>query len=262
MRQRLQQQIDRERETARGELARERAEIAREREATGETKAKYDRLAARAESDPLGVLEEMLGDKLDIEHIGRQAWLRVNGAKDPRYKEEAARMKADKELREEVAKLKKQQAEAREADAKAKKEAEHRDAQSKMLDGIAASATKIPKATLTQIALKNDPGFAKAMIAEAYIGLWNRDGAEPTDPRAVVLAAEKLQRAHLRRYGVDHRTLTAGAERTSAKSQTAAAKTSGKVANGKANGKVVRPADDDELRMPTREELLAEDWSS
>lgn len=113
--------------------------------------------------------------------------------------------------------------------------------------------------------MKADPEYAKALFAQAHLALWQRDGVEPK-PREVVIAAEKLQRAHLRRYGIDPKTLAKAAEITTEKTAPQKPGVAAKAANGKPkgaiNGKAARVPDDDELRMPTREELLAEEWPS
>jgi hypothetical protein len=166
-------------------------------------------------------------------------------------------LQADRALRDEVADVKKKLAEREKTETETRAEATQRQAVEDLLDGIAKSAPKIEKAKLTQLALKNDPDYAKAVFAQATFDLWQRDGREPK-PRDVVIAAEKIQRAHLRRYGIDPSTLVKSADDK-------AANTNGKPVNGKPAKKAAKPngkvADDDELKRPTKEQLLAEDWT-
>lgn len=255
--QRMRQQFDRERDSLRSELASAR-ETMREsitREVKAEAARERDLLIARAKSDPIGFLSDHGFE--DHEYLSQQAYLRGKGKDDPKFKDAATRLQADRALREEVADVKKKLADREKSESETRAEATQRQAVDALLDGIAKSAPKIEKAKLTQLALKNDPAYAKAVFAQATFDLWQRDGREPK-PRDVVIAAEKIQRAHLRRYGIDPGTLTKASDDKSAN-------TNGKAINGKSakkpgktNGK---PAEDDELTRPTKEQLLSEDWT-
>jgi hypothetical protein len=253
--QQLRQQIDRERESLRAEVGKER-EAAKQVLAEAEKlKAKYEQLGQRAKVDPLGVLEELGLD--DAEYIGKQALARVKGATDPAFKEAAARLQRDKERDRELAEVKRKLEERDKSETEAKKSAEQQRAAEDLLAKHTKAAASVPKATLTNLALKNDPEFARGLLAQAHLAVWNRDGAEPAPgSRVVVLEAEKMQRAMLRRYGISPKTIAAA----SPSKGEIPGKANGKSANGKANKKAVRPADDDDLTVPTREQLLAEDW--
>jgi hypothetical protein len=251
--QRMRQQLDRDREAARAELARDREALQAERAAAAETKAKYNRLAERAKIDPLGVLEELGLD--DAEYVGKQAYARAKAATDPAMKEAAARLQRERERDKELAEVKRKLEEREKAETETKQQAEQRQRLDALLDGIATAAASVPKAELTARVLKADPASARSMFAQAHLALWQRDGVEPK-PRAVIVEAEKMQRAVLRRYGIDPRTL---AQAVATDSTTSGQKTA-KPANGKASGKAVRRSDADELKRPTKEELLEEDW--
>jgi hypothetical protein len=256
--QRMRQQIDRERETVRAEHAR-REEALKTREATASAaSAKFDDLKKRVHADPLGVLEELGFD--DFEYAGKQAYLRTKAATEPAHKEVAARMQKDKQRDAELADVKRKIAEREKADEDARATAATQREIDAYLGSIVTDANKVAKATLTQKLVTGDAAYAKARFAEAAHALWQATGERPTS-RQVVIAVEKAERANLRRYGIDPRTLAPTADDTPAKPgkpQPAKAKPT------KANGKpVVRTADDDEeLVMPSKKQLLNEDWSS
>ncbi len=244
--------FDRERETLNAQIAKDREALRAELAAATEAKQALAAIRARAKLDPMGALEELGID--DLEYVGKQAYLRSKAATDPAHKELAAREQRDRALHGKIADLEKREAERVKADEEAKQLAADREHVTSLIDGIAKQAPKVTKASLTNLALKNDPGFAKSLFAHAHVEL-QREGVTPT-PQQVVLRAEKIQRATLRRYGIDPRTLAAAT--TSADTTETASKTQAVKAT---KGKAVRGSDKD-LKVPTREELLEEEWSS
>lgn len=251
---RMREAIDRERETVRSELAQGRQKLESLQSEIDKSKAKYEGLADRAKLDPLGVLEELGVD--DDEFVGRQAHARLKSKTDPAYREAAARMKADRTTRAELDALKAKDAARDKEAADAKKQAEQRADFDKFVGGVTKEAKAFPKATLTNRLLKNDPDEARGLFARAAHALWTRDGAEP-GPRAVVKHAEKMKREELRKLGIDPRTLGAAVESEKSSAISSGARTNGKPVKGKAKTSL-----DAELKRPSRDELINEDWTS
>lgn len=251
---RMREQIDRERESVRGELAQGRQQLEAAQAEIAKAKAKYEGLADRAKLDPFGVLEELGVD--DDEYIGKQAFARTKAKTDPAFKEAAAKMKSERALRAEVDALKADKEQRAKTEEESRKTAAQKAELDRLIGGIAKEAKGVSKATLTNRLLKSDAGAAQSLFAHAHLELWKRDGVEPT-PRKVVIAAEKMQREQLRKYGIDPRTLAAAVESEKTSSPDLPGKAKGKVAKGKAKTSL-----DDELRRPTKAELLEEDWTS
>jgi hypothetical protein len=251
---RMRQALDRERASWQAEAAKERETIQAERIAAAEAKSVLEKIRARAKLDPMGALEE-LGLE-DFEYAGKQAYLRGKAATDPAYKDAVARLTKDRERDAELGEIKKKLAERERAEADEKTAQQQREANAKWRDAFIGGVTKavasVPKATLAQSLVKSDPEYAKARFAEAASALWQRDGIEPK-PRDVVIAVEKLERQLLRRHGIDPRTMTAVAQTRPP--------VGGKSKPGKGKKAAARSADDKELARPTREQLLAEEWT-
>ncbi len=255
---RMREQIDRERESARAELTHGRQQLEATKAEIAKAKAKYDSLAERAKLDPLGVLEELGVD--DDDFVGKQAYARVKAKTDPAFREAAAKMKSDRTIRAELDALKAKDADREKEVTETKKQAEQRQAFEGFVGSVSKEAKSFKAATLTNRLLASDPDEAKVLFARAGSDLWSRNGAEPS-PIAVVKHAEKMQRAQLRKYGIDPRSLATAAAAAVVGEKTSptaiAVKPNGKPANGKAKVTL-----EEELRRPTRDELINEDWTS
>ena len=253
---RQREQIDRERESARAELTHGRQQLEETKAEIAKAKAKYDSLAERAQLDPLGVLEEL--GVVDDDFVGKQAYARVKAKTDPAFREAAAKMKADRTIRAELDALKAKDAEREKEVTETKKHAEQRQAFDHFVGSVLKEAKSFKAATLTNLLLASDPDEAKVLFARAGSDLWSRNGAEPS-PIAVLKHAEKMQRAQLRKYRIDPRSLAslAAVSGEGEKTTAIAVKPNGKPAKGKAKVTL-----EDELRRPTRDELINEDWTS
>lgn len=246
--QRMRQQLDRERSQWQSDLAKERDALQAEKSAAAEARAKFDRLAARAKADPAGALEELGVD--DWDYTAKQTFTRSKAGSDPANKEAAARLQSERELKSKLSDVEKKLAEREKSEAEQRKEAEMRSSVETYLGGVVKSAASVKNAGLTQKMLAADPDYGLARIKEAAGRLYK--GGEYPEARKVIIEVEKAERAMLRRYGINPKTLAPSAANGNAKAGKA-----GKVPNGKA----VRKPDDDELRLPSKEELLNEDWS-
>jgi hypothetical protein len=254
--QRMRQQFESERAQWKADIARrEELLAAKEREAH-ESKSMLERLKSRVETDPHGVLEE-LGVK-DWDYAAKMAFTRSKAGDVPANKEAAARLQAERELKSKLTDVERKLADREKAEAEAQKHTEMRAKVDTYLGGVVKAATTVTKATLVQKMIAADPDYARARIAEVAGRLY-QGGADYPSERAVIVEVEKAERALLRRYGINPRTLVVGA--TSATSPTDEKKLKAGKASKSANGKA-RASGDDELKMPSRDELLAEDWSA
>jgi len=252
---RMRESIASERESARAELTHGRQQLDETKAEIAKAKARYDGLADRAKLDPLGVLEELGVD--DDEFVGKQAYARVKARTDPAFKETAAKMKSDRTIRAELDALKTKDAEREKEVTETKKHDEQRQAFEGFVGRVLKEARSFKAATLTNLLLASDPDEAKVLFARAGSDLWSRNGAEPS-PIAVLKHAERMQRAQLRKYRIDPRSLAAVSGEGEKTSPTAiAVKPNGKPAKGKAKVTL-----EEELRRPTRDELINEDWTS
>lgn len=245
--QRMRQQLDQERSQWQATVARERdshqAELARH-------KVEYQtQFHARLKRDPMAVLEEVGLE--DFESLGKQAYFRAKGATDPAYREAATKMSREREMALKLSDVEKKFAALEQSDAEQKQQTALQRQLDTYLGSVTKEAPRVAKATLTQKMLAADPDYAKAQFARAAHDLWQSTGREPT-ARAVVIAVEKSERSILRRYGIDPRTMAA--------QPAAAGVAAGKRKPAKGGKKSARGADDD-LALPTRDQLLEEDWS-
>jgi len=244
--QRMRQQWAEKETRWQAEQAKQRDELQAEKSAAAEARAALERLKSRVKADPASVLEELGVD--DWDYTAKQTFTRSKAGSDPANKEAAARLQAERELKAKLGDVEKKLAEREEAEAKERKQAEMRGKVETYLGGAVKAVSTVKAATLMQKLAASDPDYARARIADAAGRIYT--GGDYPDPRAVIKEAERHERAMLRRYGINPRSLAA-----------APANGNAKAANGAkpANRKAVRASDDD-LKMPSRDELLAEDW--
>lgn len=227
------------------EQTKAREDLTAEKAAAAEAKAELAKLRARVKADPAGVLEDLGVDDWDF--TAKMAFVRSTAGAKPENKEAAARLQAEREMKAKLSDVEKKLAAREKAEEDGKKEAEVRGQVETYLGTVAKAAAAVKSATLTQKMLAADPNYANAQISAAAHKLYK--GGEFPSVRAVIVEVEKQERAMLRRYGINPKTLAA--------SPAAAA---GKPVKGK-NGKAAKVADDDDLKVPSREELLGEDWT-
>lgn len=244
--QRMRQQWAEKESRWQAEQAKAREELQAEKTAAAEARAALDRLKARVKADPAAVLEELGVD--DWDYTAKMAFVRSTAGAKPENKEAAARLQAERELKSKLSDVEKKLAEREETEAEERKQAEMRGKVENYLGGAVKAVSTVKAASLMQKLAASDPEYARARIADAASRLYQ--GGEYPDHRAVVKEAEKAERAMLRRYGINPRSLAA-----------APANGNAKPGNGAkpAVRKAVRASDDD-LKMPSRDELLAEDW--
>lgn len=249
--QRMRQQFDRERSEWQSQVAKDQEALQAEKAAAAEAKAELAKLRARAKLDPAGVLEELGVD--DWDYAAKHTFGRTKDiAANPANKEAVARLQREKEYAAKLTDVEKKLAEREKADEQSRKEATMRAEVGAYFDGVIKTASTVAKASTIQRLMKSDPDYTRELLGRTASALFEAGKPYP-DAKAVVIAAEKAERALLRRHGINPKTL-AGKP----------AMVAGKPANGKAaqaNGKKPRMKDEDELKMPTREEVLEEEWS-
>lgn len=242
---RMREQLDTERAQWRAEHSKAQEALQAEKTAAAEAKAELARLKQRAKIDPASVLEELGVD--DFDYAAKQAYVRSKDGGLPANKEAAARLQEIRELKAKQAESDKKWAEREKTEADERKEAAMRTEVETYLGGVVKSAAAVKQATCIQklLAADQQAGFERLKAAAGRL----YQGGKYPDERAVVKEAERQERAMLRRYGINPRTLAA--------SPTQSTEKTGKVAKA---GKAKR-ADDGDLKAPSREELLNEDWT-
>lgn len=193
---------------SREKLAAERAEFAAERAKLEELRKEIEayradselfaKAKARAEIDPVSVLES-LGVK-DLEYAAKQAYAKAKA--DPANKEAAARSLRERELMEEIAELKKWRTETTRAEQeRAQNEMARREAETYMAD-VTKAATAGELSPLAKHFMAKNPAATDHRLRRIAVELAQETGERP-DVEDVLARYEKSRRAELEELGVD-----------------------------------------------------------
>lgn len=191
-------------------IARERAEIARERDqhrADLAEVAEFKALRSRAKYDPAGVLAKLGLGEDDYELAARQIYSRSKAASaDPK-----TRAQADAEMRareiegkaskseEEVAKIREELRQRDEREAAERHVAQY-------VTGLAEAVREVKSADLVRRAMKRNPNKTRAQLSEVALELAQRTGDLPS-PKRAIRELERRKREALEEAGVDLTTV-------------------------------------------------------
>ncbi|HSN26173.1 MAG TPA: hypothetical protein VLT45_07800 [Kofleriaceae bacterium] len=209
---------------------------------------KFERLAARANIDPVAVLQALGVTEDRYEHAAQVLYTLAKAKDDPKARTAAAQLMKARELDEEISQLKKW----REDREKAEKDREQQTAADREVDAFISNVTKAAsdKTPLAKSLLKNDPDGAREELQIVAFRLAKETGRLP-EAKAVMIALEKHQRAKLRKLGIDPKARGAAEALTESTAKTTTAKTGEKKTAKKATTTVV---DDD--KPLTKEEYV------
>jgi hypothetical protein len=225
---RMREQLKRERADAESDI-RERAQQAdRELEQKWgkrvEAAERFEKLSARVNVDPLGVLQALGLREDSYEQLAQVMYTLAKAKDDPKARAAAASLMKERERDDELSNLKKR-LEDRE---KAESEREAQTADEKKWDAYFDRVTKAAsdKTPLAQAWLKANPDAARERMHVLTAKLAREAGGKVPEERKVMIALEKDRRQFLRELGFDPKTRSAvaasGDVTTDTKTKTAA----------------------------------------
>lgn len=183
-----------------------------------EAAEEFERLKSRRH-DPVGILKALGYDESDFADIAREAFSHSPlGSQDPKNKEAVAQSRKERELRDEMASIKKQLAERDSTEKKREEEStKRRDWEAYQSTLLKAVTDKTP---LAKAFLDGDADAARSELSYVAGRLYQELDRQPS-AKEVAIAFEKAERARLRRYGIDPKSLGKAAATTdSAKATT------------------------------------------
>lgn len=187
---------------------------------------KFEKMAARANTDPVAVLKALGVNEDRYEYIGQVFYTLAQTKSDDPEKAKKAKLAATQLMKQseydaEIADLKKW----REDREKTEKEREEQTAADRQVNAFLGKAEKAvtDKLTLTKTLLKNDPDHAREELQIVTHQLAKQTGSWP-DPKKVAIETEKRQRAKLRKLGIDPKSRGAAAALSTDSSTTTTSK--------------------------------------
>lgn len=167
---------------------------------------KFERLAARANIDPVAVVKALGVGKDRYEYIGQVFYTlaKAEGG-DDKAKIAAAQLMKQSEYDAEIADLKKWREQREQAD----KDREQQTAADREVDAFISKVMQAAtdKMALAKALLKNDPDTAREELQIVAFRLAKAEGKLP-DAKKVMIEFEKHQRAKLRKLGLDPKTMS------------------------------------------------------
>ena len=205
---------------------------------------KFERLAARADIDPAGVLEA-LGVKPDrFEYISQLLYTIAKGKDDPKSRDAAARLIRERERDEEISNLKKWREERESTDKQREQSAAQEREVERYLDTVVKAASD--KTPLAKRYIAKSPDRARGDLVKIAHRIGEETGATPS-PKAVMIAFEKERRRFLRDHGIDPKSASASAANSNGSETKTAPKQDDKKTNAKTKAKVDTTDDDKPL---------------
>ncbi len=191
-------------------IERERLEIARQLD---EVKA-FSQLKAKARYAPAEVLAALGLTDDDFEPAARDLYTRSKaGAQDPRNREAAARMQAEREYRDKVGQLESKLQEMEQRNQQQAQQAQYQQAWQSYYSDVVKTATP-DEAPLLSKALSKNPTKTQQALQNLATQICNEVGEWP-DAADVVAVYEKNRRAELEELGIDLNTKAAPASTAS-----------------------------------------------
>lgn len=205
---RMREQLKKERSEAEAEV-RERAQQAdRELEQKWgkriESAERFEKLSARVNVDPLGVLQALGLREDSYEQLAQVMYTLAKAKDDPKARAAAASLMKERERDDEISNLKKWREEREQAD----KDRESQSAEEKKWDAYFDRVTKVAsdKTPLAQAWLKANPDAARERMHVLTAKLAREAGGRVPEERKVMIALEKDRRQFLRELGIDPKT--------------------------------------------------------
>lgn len=179
-----------------------------------------------------------------------------DGAKDPKAKDAAARLRKEREQQARLDKLEKEREEERKERERELKQAE----QQKHVDTFVGKVTKAvsDKLPLAKAYIAAEPDEARVEI-EVIAGRIAQQLGRLPEPKAVMVELEKLERRRLRRHGIDPKSVKAGSTASSAIAKAGTTDSKTKPAPKKGDKKTTKKSADeagDEKKLSPKEEFM------